>query len=489
MKLFVAGLNQETNSFCPSATDRGLFERGYVLTGQQIPEVLKNTNSEIWGFYEYFRGKREFELVPGFAAWAVPSGPVLDKVLDEFIAEILNALNRSLPVDGVLLSLHGAMVSESREDCEGHLMKEVRRVVGDDIPVVGTLDYHTVFTKDMVDAADALFTFRTYPHIDYMDTGVRGAGCIEKLLRRPRDVHRVFRKIPMIVPVENSETGTGPMAEAIRMLEELDRDPGVLAASLCCSQPWADVSETGISVVLYTESGDAAYKNQAAAILDYIWSVRKEFIPELPSIRDVLKDIRNYRTPVLLVDSGDITSAGASGDSTVVLDALLEFEEPLRAVLTVVDRETAVEAFSAGEGVVRQFAIGGKDDRGYNKKIPLTARIIRTDDKRVEVKGPSFSGFRLDMGKRALLQTEEGLSIIVSEFTSLIHDPEVLRSMGVQPEEQDIIVQKSHKIFRPAYKDIARTILLLDSPGFSDPNLTRLPFKRVPRPFFPFDEM
>ena len=259
MKVFIAGLKQESNTFNPDHTDRGYFERGYVLEGRRIPEVLKDTNSEIWGFYEHFRDKTEYELVPGFAVWSIAHGPVLDSVLEEFTVAIKKSLRESQPVDGILISLHGALVSESREDCDGYILKEVRKAAGDDVPISVALDYHTIFTQDMVDSADALCTFRTYPHIEFKDTGIRAAKCLETLLKDECEIRKTYRKLPMIVPVENSETESGPMVKAIRLLEELDQEPSILSASLCCSQPWIDARDTGISIVLCTDAAAGAY--------------------------------------------------------------------------------------------------------------------------------------------------------------------------------------------------------------------------------------
>ena len=494
-KIFVAGFCTETNSFSPSPTDRSLFERGDLLEGMKIPDTLRDTNTTISGFYEYFQDYPEVELVPGLAARAsTASGTLVDDVLEEMVESIVTHLERAMPVDGVLLSLHGGCISDKKEDCEGYILERIRILVGEEVPIVSSLDLHTILTQSMVDASDALLSFRTYPHVDFKETGIRTARCLHKLVKNPVRVLKIFKKIPLIVPVENCETENGPMSGAIRKLAGMDEEADVLAASLCCPHPWADVGVMGISIALFIadRTEDSAsradfYANQAQEILDYIWHVKEEFFLRFPDISEALENLDRYEKPVILVDSGDITSAGAMGDSTVVLRAILERKVPLKVALALVDQKTVQKAAEMGEGNTGRFSVGGGVEPGYNQRIDVEAQVMKVRDDPVKVTGLSLSGISLNMGKRVLLRIGEGISLIVSEYSSLLHDPEVLRSLGVQPEKQDIIVQKSHKLFRAAYKEIAKSVVILDTPGFTDQNLRRLPYKKVRRPIYPLD--
>ena len=488
MRIFVAGINQETNTFCPTPTDIGFFERGYLVRGDEIFEALRETNSEIGGFYEHFASHPEVELIPGLYAWSVASGFIDEGVLNALVEEILARLDDAMPVEGVLLSLHGGLISRVHEDCEGYLLERIRAKVGPAVPVVSALDFHAILTEKMVQCTDGLCSFRTYPHVDFKETGIRAAVCLERLIRQPVRVRRVFTKIPLLVPVENCETTSGPMAAAVRKLAVFDDDPSVLAASLCCPHPWADVRETGISIVLFVAENGERHDPRVRGILEEIWQEREAFFLSFPTADQVLANIAAYEKPLIVVDSGDITSGGGMGDSTEILRKLLENGVVLKSVIPLVDAQSVRRAAEWGEGRRGTFLVGGDPDRGYNQRVRLEAEVVRLRDDPVKVTGLSFGGLDLNMGQRALLRVGESLHLVISEFTSLIHDPEILRSLGLRPEDQDFIVQKSHKLFRAAYEKIAASVQALDTPGFTDPDMRRLKYRNVRRPLYPLDE-
>ena len=487
MRVYVAGLWQETNTFCPRSTEIGLFESGYRLRGDQIIERLAGTNTEIGGFLDCLAGDHSIRVIPGTAAWATPYGKISREAFDSLVSELLANLEANLHVDGVLLALHGSLVGEHIEDCEGYILERVRKLVGSQVPLVCSLDYHACVTKQMVMEADLLVGYRTYPHVDYADTGRRAATALLRLIKDRPALKVDFIKLPLMLPAENTETGSGPMAPAIKRLWELDDDPGVYAASVHSTQPWLDVAEHGVSVLVY--SSDGAGTQVAREIADYIWEVRRQFFLRFPDVGEYLGSVERYAKPAIVVDSGDITSAGALGDSTVILRALLEMNSGLGAVLTMVDASAVEQAVLAGEDQSGTFVLGGREDYGYNSRVQVEARVGAITDSTVRVKGESFSGMELNMGRRACLDIVGNIRLIVSEQTSLLHDPEILRSIGVNPEQCDLIVQKSHKLFRSAYADIAKSVQILDTPGFSDMNLKRLPFERVTRPIYPLDDM
>lgn len=487
MRLYLASLWQESNTFCPYSTGVDLFEAGYRIRGAKIAEALSGTNTEIGGFLDVLGREDGAKVLLGTAAWATPFGRITRRSYDALAGELLRGLQDCLPVDGVLLALHGSMVCEDLEDCEGDILRRVRELIGREVPLVCSLDYHACVTRQMVGEADLLVGYRTYPHVDYADTGRRAAAALLRLIRNRPALGVDFVKLPLMLPAENSETGSGPMAPTIERLWDLDRDPNVYAASVYSTQPWLDVTEHGVSVVVYSTHGAGA--RAAREIADYIWDARREFFLQFPDIDDYLGSFEQYAKPGIVVDSGDITSAGALGDSTVILRALLARRERPRSVLTMVDASAVEQAVSVGEGRTATFVLGGLEDYGYNSKVRVDAMVGALTDSAVQVKGESFSGMELIMGRRARLDIDGGISVIVSEKTSLLHDPEILRSIGVSPEQCDLIVQKSHKLFRAAYRDIARSVQILDTPGFSDMNLKRLPFKNVSRPIYPLDDI
>ena len=488
MKIYMASLWQETNTFCPNSTELDLFESGYHLQGHEITARLADTNTEIGGFLNCLGNDRSIEVLPGTAAWATPSGKISNTAFSTIFNEFIDKLKAHLPVDGILLALHGSLVSEHIEDCEGYILEQVRKLAGSDVPVVASLDYHACVTRQMVANANLLVGYRTYPHVDYFDTGFRAASGLLRLLKNRGRLNKEFIKLPLMLPAENTETDAGPMAAAINRLRLLDKTPGIISSSVFCTQPWLDVFEHGATVLVYSaEDVDATIP--AKDIADYIWENRQKFFLTFPDIRTYLDSIDQYAKPAIVVDSGDITSAGALGDSTEILRALLERESRLKTVITMVDPTAVEQAVRLGEGGCGKFSLGGSQDYGYNARTQVTARVAKISDAKVKVKGPSFAGMELDMGRRALLNIGGTINLIVSERTSLLHDPEILRSIGINPEDFDLIIQKSHKLFRAAYQHIAKSVTILDTPGFSNMNLKRLPFKKVKRPIYPLDEL
>jgi microcystin degradation protein MlrC len=486
VKVHVCGLWQETNTFCPHKTNISNFESGYLFEGRDALDQLAHTNTELWGALEFLATHGGVEADPGVAAWASPSGPIIAPAYAVLTQKLLSALRRCLPVDGVILCLHGAMAGDHLDDCEGDLLMRVRQLVGAGTPVVASLDYHACVTEQMMRNADVLVGYRTFPHVDYAETGSRAAAALMAILKDRFKPKPQFVKLPLILPSENTETGAGPMESVIRQLKQLDHQPDVVSASVFCCQPWLDVPEHGASVLVYTQQ-NSRRANDAAEIARGIWSARDYFYQKYPSIDDFLADAHRQKKPIGLADAGDITSGGAAGDGTVVLRALLDAGRDLRSILTIIDPDTVRQAVEIGCGGVGRFFVGGREDRGYNGRVRLTARIANITDAKVRFSGAVLHGMEIDPGRRVLLDIDGRVHILVCERTTMVHDPEFLRASGTEPRAYDLIVQKANKMFRGGYGDILGTFLSIDTPGCTDMNLTRLPFHRVSRPIWPLD--
>ncbi|MBP1933328.1 M81 family metallopeptidase [Ammoniphilus resinae] len=491
MRIYYASIIQETNTFSPLITNLTNFQRGYYLEGSEIRSHLFHTNSEIAGFLQYLELFDEVTLIPGIAAWAVPSGKIKKDALQFLINRLVDELQKNLPVDGVLLSLHGALVSDGLEDCEGYILEQVRRVVGTHVKIVSTLDYHAAVTEKMIEMSDILVGFRTYPHVDFKDTGVRAAKCMKQLLDDNPKISKYYATLPLILPVENTETSHGPMSHAIQHIEQLDHNRLILSASLFCPQPWLDINQPGVSMITYTlgDSSEEWMKTEIVNILSYIWDSKLLFFNTYPTVERVLDKVDQWESPIILIDSGDVISGGAIGDSTVILREMIKHKKNLSAVIPIVDSKTVEQAFQVGKGKSAWFEVGGEKDYGYNCAVKLQAYISELSEQIIEVKGSSFSGIKLNLGRRALLKIDPSIQLIVSEYPTLIHDAEVLRSIGIIPEEQDLIIQKSHKLFRASYQNIAKSIVIVDTPGFTDLNLKRLRFNHIKKPMYPFDQI
>ncbi|RKX31469.1 MAG: hypothetical protein DRP71_13390 [Verrucomicrobia bacterium] len=492
MKIFLSGLYQETNSFSPVRTDIETFKRGYLLSGNSIRSRLQGTNTEIGGFFDALESDGEpIEIIAGHAAWAVTSGPLKEETLEELTSAIVESLRQALPVDGVLLSLHGSQAADHLDDCAGWILERVREVVGSSLPVVCSLDFHAVVTDRMLRHSNLLVGYRTYPHVDMGETGSRAARALLHLIRTRPKLEIAFKRIPMILPVDHTETLEGPMADLMGRIRAWEDRPDVFSASAFCTHPWIDLEGHGIAMLAYVEQGGLPQmEREFTGAAERIWRQRRAFFSDCPDIEEFLASLDLKARPVSVIDSGDITTAGGVGDSTVILRGVLSLTDPPRTAIPIVDAVALDRAWTAGEGEMMECTIGeGNGPGGYNSPVTLRGVVKRLSSKPIEVNGTSFSGITMDVGRRALVETGTGIFLLVAEFSSMLNDPEIWRSMGLQPESLDLIVQKSHKLFRAAYADIHKAVVTVDTPGCTDRNISRLPFVRVARPIFPLDEI
>ena len=491
LRVFVGGISQETNSFSPLPSTLQCFERGYLLAGSEVVSTLSDTNTEMAGFLSRLGAEGEaVKVLPGFTAWSVAGGPLTADAYRILANRLRDSLKALRPVDGVLLILHGSLASTRSEDCEGDILKLIRETVGESVPIVCALDYHAMVTKTALKHADILVGYRTYPHVDMAETGARAAECLLRLIRDGPDIDTICARVPMILPVDNTETGRGPMAEVLDDLLDWEKHgTDVISASLFCTHPWVDAFDHGVAMLIYAHSGHRRdWEDRARSTGERLWVRRAEFFPPLEEAGEILASLSTYEKPLILIDGGDITSAGAPGDSTTILRALLEQPEAPRSILPIVDPQTVETAFAAGEGAVIACAPGGCDAPGrYNTRIPLRARVEAASGATVTVQGTSFSGLRIDAGRRARLSVNNRIDLIVTEYTSLMHDPQFISTMGANPATFEVIVQKSHKLFRAGYRDIAKSVATAATPGCTDPRIARLPFNKVRRPIYPLD--
>ena len=410
--------------------------------------------------------------------------------LEELTDGILESLKQSLPVDGVLLSLHGSQAADNLDDCEGWVLERVRDAVGSKIPIVCSLDFHAVVTDRMLKHADLLRGYRTYPHVDMGETGSRAAKDLLRLIRTRPELEIVFRRVPMILPVDHTETVEGPMADLMGQVRDWEDRADVFSASAFCTHPWIDLEGHGIAMLAYVEKGGLPHmEREFASAAERIWRQRPAFFSDCPGVEDFLATLDLKERPLSVIDSGDITTAGGVGDSTAILRAILSMADPPRTAIPIVDAVALDRAWTAGEGSMIECTVGkGGGPGGYNSPVHVGGVVRRLSSQPIEVKGASFAGIKMDIGRRALVETGTGIFLLVAEFSSMLNDPEVWRSMGLQPESLDLIVQKSHKLFRAAYAAIHKAVFTVDTPGCTDRNISRLPFVRVNRPIFPLDD-
>ncbi len=490
MRIYVGGISTETNTFSPVLMDIAQFKKGFWFVGEDVAQT-RSTSKETRGVYDYAAEADDVTLVPGFVAHGVTAGPADEADFRTMQELLLQTLRDAMPVDGVVLNMHGAMQSEQCFDCEGDTFAKVRALVGPDVPITSSFDLHACVTPQMVELLDGLACFQTYPHTDHARSGYDAAKACAQLVREKLQPQRLYHTLPLVMAVENCNTDEGPIVPAMDMVKELLRHPDVLSGGLNLTQPWLDVPDLGCQITTYVRPGadTAEIDTKMREILAYIWNHRKEFEVPVPSIEEALDASVNCNAPVCVVELGDIVSAGGASDSSVALRALLQRPDLRPACVTIMDKDTVRKALEVGEGRTGDFLIGGTPDHGYNAKVPVRATLLYHNDRKVAPTGNVEQGLLFDMGMRVTLKTEDDLYIIVSEAPNYNHDQAMMTSMNVRPQDMRIIIQKTHQMFKGGYAGVMGSFLYADTEGFTDRNIPRLPFKNVRRPLYPLDEI
>jgi microcystin degradation protein MlrC len=486
VRVLTGSLIQESNTFSPIQSDLTLFRAGCLRYDDDSLASMAGTHTEMGGFLAASR-RHGMELVPTLAAWAPSGGPIVATDFDRLAGAFLQRVRAAGPVDGVLLALHGAWVSEQHEDADGWLLAEVRQRVGPDVPVVVTLDFHANVTPLMMEHADALVGFRSYPHIDMFETGERATALLARLLHGGVRPAMVSCKIPMIVPPENAQTTDGPVAEVMRMVIEAEGNPNILSASLFVVQPWLNIADLGCTVTLVTLGTVQRAQQMADAAGERLWDRRHRLtVPLVPPAEAVAQALRAPRWPVLLVDSADSVSSGAPGDSTALLRALVDAPLQGPALLTLVDPGAARLAVEA-DGTTLTLRLGGRRDPARHQPVTLTGLVRRVRNPLVTFTAGVGDGLTADMGVAAVIETG-AIRLLVMEKPVPCYDPALYRVAGLEPSDAQIVAVKSPTNFRWTYRDIAQDWIYVDAPGASTPRLRSLPYTRITHPFFPFDD-
>ena len=484
MRIAVASLMQESNTFSPVGSRYEDFEPVY---GKAALDRHRGKRTEVGGFLDA-AADAGADVIPIGCAWAMTANRLARGDFRRLTREFLDRIAEAADAHTLLFALHGAHAAEGEDDVAGYLLVQSRRILGPNFPIFATLDLHANVTRAMVAAADGLVGYHTYPHVDMFETGIKAARLALETLQGTVRPTMAYRKLPLIVPPENMQTTSGPMARLISGAEGWERGGAARAVSVFGVQPWMDLPEMGCSVVSITDGDLGAAQRQADELARRYWDSRCEFEAELlPPEAAIRRALATEGGPVVLAESADGTGSGSPGDSTGVLGPLLRagLKEP--AAIFLVDPEAVAAAMSAGVGATLSVPLGGKFDRARSKPVHATVRVRLLSDGRWTPQARGYNpGIETSMGRAAVLESG-GVAILTAERPAMTVDPELFRSQGIEPLRMKIVVVKSPNGFREAYEPFAKAVFLVDTPGASTPNLTTLPFERLPRPMYPFD--
>ncbi len=491
-RVLSAQIAHETNTFSIIRIGMEEYRRRGLFIGEEIPKALKDTKTEIAAHLDAAE-RFGWDLVQPVAAAATPSGMSTADCWEELQGMLFDALEGEF--DGVILALHGAMVTETTEDAEGALLARLRERLGPDIPIAVTLDLHANVTARMAEHASILLAYRTYPHIDQHETATRAAELLEAAMSgetRPK----VVRVQPQqIGGCNHGRTQGGLMSELIARAGEMEKAaPGLLSLDICAGFTLADIAEVGPSVSATYDAMHNDVEGAARAAIDDLCAeivARRDenTVPEYP-IAEALAMARRPATgegPFVIGDFSDNPGSGAYGDGVRLLEAFLDagLDSALFGVMP--DPEAAAACHAAGLDAEVTLSLGAKvDPATYGPSLTVTGVVKGLSDGSYICSGPMNEGIPLKLGPSALLRIG-GVDVAIGTNTLQTYDLGAMRQVGADPTAYDVIGVKSAHHFRGAFAPIAREVILCDSGALATHDLRTLPYRNVRRPVWPLD--
>jgi microcystin degradation protein MlrC len=483
VNIAIASILQESNTFSPVATR---YEDFSPVFGQQALLRHEGKFTEMGGFIAILR-EAGATIRPVCAAWAITANRLVRADFERLVAEFEVNLRLARP-EALLLAMHGAQTAEGEDDVEGYVLERARALLGPDAPIVLTLDLHANVTRRMVALSTAIVGYHTYPHIDMFETGQKAARLLLRIMSGAVKPRMAFRKLPLIIQAEKSQTSSGPMQKLISMEEKWENSGQAEAVSIFPVQPWMDIEEMGCAVVSVTNGDERAARRQVDMLARRLWEEKALYEPELTPVHEAIeKALAMDGGPIVLAESSDSTGSGSPGDSTGVLKVLVATKMADPAAIFLVDPAAVATAIAAGIGATVTMKIGGAFDKKHSKPVKVTGVVKLISDGRWVARARGYNtGITTCMGRSVVLEVGSVL-ILMAERSAMTVDPELFRSHGIDPVHCKIVVVKSPNGFRAAYEPIAKAIFVVDTPGVSTANLHKLKWRRVPRPIYPLD--
>ncbi len=523
-KILIAECKQEVSTFNPVLSGYGDFT---IRRGDEILQYHRRVRSEVGGALSVFDATSGVEPVPAYSAHFITSGGTLaDADFQRIAGELLASLKVAPPVDGVYFSLHGAMATQSEGDPEGYLLAEARKILGQRVPIVISLDLHGILTDRMLEHSDAAVAFHTYPHVDFFGTGARAAKLLLRIVAGKVRPVTAKVSVPALVRGDELITETGSIRHAVNAAKAIEQSPGGLSAAMIWGNPFTDVPALCSNSFVVTDNDPVRAEREAVRIANLFWEhhakmqvpltsladaahiavecwagagkVGRASCPPIVEIADGYPSLALKREPgeqdaratfsgsgtVVLVDAADATSSGASGDSNVILRALLEVGYKGSALIPIVDPRAVEAAFAAGVGRPVRTMVGGALDPKRFKPLAIEGGVRLLSD------GWFHSETTRELwqaGRTAVVQSDNFTLVITSRAVSL-YDRALFLAHGLDPRHFGAVVVKSPHCEPHMFKAWATRYVDVDAPGSTSANLRSLGHKQCARPIFPLDK-
>lgn len=481
-KILIVECMQEISSFNPVPTEYDYFD---IEEGGELFQH-RGRNTAIGGALKVFEADPGIEVIPTIAARAGSAGPLSKEGWSRLSGQVLDAVSASIgQVDGVFVSLHGAMGADGELDPEGYLLERIRALAGDRLPIVISLDLHGILTDRMIRQVDGLAIYHTYPHVDFGDTGARAARLLLDLLSKTQHPTVARVVIPALVRGDELITRTGCYGDLIRECQRLEREGRALSAGIMIGNPFTDVPELCCQVIVVTDGDEATARDEAERIAGEFWPLRHRMQGKLISLDRAIAQARTIEGPVCFTDAADSTASGATGDSNAILRGLAEAGYKKRVLAQIVDPAAAAAAHRAGVGSTIDVTLGGAMDPARYRPMEVHATVRLLSDGRANLETMKIP---LNAGLTAVLAFDNFTVVVMSRSVSLF-DRAMYYANGLDPIDFDLVVVKSPHTEYHMYDEWVEKNFNIDAPGAASADVSRLGHTVCVRPMFPLDNI
>ena len=470
-RIAVAGFQHETNTFASTLATYGEFEKADawpgLIRGDEVIRALSGVHASLTGFVDAAMASGGYEIIPVLWCAAEPSSYVTTDAFERIADMIVNDIGCAGDLDGIYMELHGAMVTQKHEDGEGELLRRIRDLTGPDLPIAVSFDFHANVTPEIMKHASSINIFRTYPHIDLVETGAKSFTSLERLLTA-EPLFKAFRQAPFLVPLTAQHTGSEPCRSLYASLDQLVGE-SFCTADIAMGFPPADIFHSGPSVVAYAGSQEEA-DSVADTLLQSFIDAEDIFNDGLQSPESAVADAMAYTgpKPVVIADAQDNSGAGASSDTTGLLSALVRGNAQGAVLALLDDAEVAAKSHKMGMGAEFMASLGGKSGQDDHYSFEGRFCVEALSNGEFPFTGAMFNGFTASLGPMAVLRvldTPADVRIVIGSVRCQCLDQAIFKHIGIDPAEQRIVVVKSSVHFRADFEPIAGRVLVAEAPG------------------------
>ncbi len=495
--MLTAEVFHETNTFSNHQTDETAFRNRFFLPSEIALKERGDANTELAGFVDASHAY-DWHMTHVLSVNAGPSGRVTQAAFNWFCDPIVERARDGFlngesdgAFDGILLALHGAMVPDFCEDGEGELLRRIRQVIDRSIPIAITLDLHANVTAEMVKLADIIISYKTYPHVDMRKIARQAGDILQQTMAGMISPCTIMARVPMLEEVNGGRTDTGPMLARIEKALAYEMEEDVFAVSINGGFASADISEVGPTVLVIGQGDFDAHQRFAQAMADDIWDKRHIVLNRYCSVEEAAHQAATFESkhgPLVIADYADNPGAGAYGDSTALLKALLEANVENACFCPIVDADVVEKLQLCKIGSSVQIELGGKTDPAFGGgPLIVEATLLLLCNGDFVGDGPMMAGLKNSFGPSAVIRVGE-IDILITTLARQMLDLQQFKTFGIEPEQKRVVAIKSMQHFRAAFEPMAGQVIVCDSGALCTPQYDRMPYKNVPRPIFPLDD-